>query len=98
MRQRTLTIDIDAALADALARAIAAYARAAFPDGGSACAQVSREALLDTAHGCELHQGGELVLRRRQHAQLRAALRWYFAEHPQEAPETVSALTQALSR
>jgi hypothetical protein len=63
-----------------LAQAIQAYAHAAFPPGGSECAQVSREALLDTARLCEQHAGGKLALNKRQLPQLRAAVSWYFSE------------------
>lgn len=80
MRQRVVEIDLPVGLAAALADAVAAYAHAAFPTGGSECAQVSREALLATAHSCAGHAGGPLSLRKRQMAQLRAAVDWYFSE------------------
>lgn len=67
-------------MAVALGDAVAAYANAAFPDSGSECAQVSREALLDTARSCAGHAGGPLSLRKRQMAQVRAAVDWYFSE------------------
>jgi hypothetical protein len=80
MRQRTVEIDCDAATARALSTAVSAYAHAAFPDGGSECAQVSREALLDTARACAGHGGGPLALRKRQLPQLRTAVAWYYDE------------------
>jgi len=76
MRAKTVTLDCDPPLARGLAAAVRAYAHAAYPHGGSACGQVAREALLDTAARCETHGGGALVLRRRMLPQLRAAVRW----------------------
>lgn len=91
MKRKTHEFDCDAGLASALARAISAYAHAAFPDGGSECAQVSREALLDTARLCTDHTGGRLAVRRRQLVQLRSAVNWYFTEMaPAERPAAES--------
>jgi hypothetical protein len=80
VKAKTHEFDCDAGLASALARAVSAYADAAFPEGGSECAQVSREALLDTARLCQAHRSGRLAVRRRQLAQLRSAVNWYFSE------------------
>lgn len=74
--------------ARALARVIRAYADAAFPTGGSECAQVSRATLLDTAARCEQHAGGALGLRRRQLPVLRGAVRWALSE---EGPAGINA-------
>jgi hypothetical protein len=80
MRRRVVEVELPAPLAATLAEAVSAYAHAAFPDGGSECAQVSRQALLDTARSCATHSGGTLTLRKRQMPQVRAAVEWYFAE------------------
>jgi hypothetical protein len=80
MKHRTLDIECDAATACRLAEAIRAYALAAYPDGGSECAQAARQALLDTAAGCESHTGDRLAVRRRQLPMLRAAVRWWLDE------------------
>lgn len=74
--------------ARALARVICAYADAAFPEGGSECAQVSRATLLDTAARCESHAGGTLGLRRRQLPMLRTVVRWAVSE---EGPSDINA-------
>ena len=79
MKNRTLTINCDAKTAHNLGQAIHAYAHAAYPDGGSECAQVARQTLLETAALCESHADGRLVLRRRQLPLLRAAVRWFFS-------------------
>jgi hypothetical protein len=98
MRQRVVEIALPMELAGALAEAVTAYAHAAFPMGGSECAQVSREALLDTAGLCQAHQGGPLTLRKRQLAQLRAAVDWYFSEQAPTDSGAGDALRQVLSR
>lgn len=98
MRQRVVEIALSLELAGALAEAITAYAHAAFPDGGSECAQVSREALLDTARLCQAHRGGPLTLRKRQLPQLRAAVDWYFSEQAPTDSANGTILRQRLSR
>lgn len=80
MRRRVVEVSLPGPLAATLAEAISAYAHAAFPDGASECAQVSRAALLDTARSCATHSGGTLALRKRQMPQVRAAVEWYLEE------------------
>lgn len=98
MRRRIIEIELAPTLSSALAEAVTAYAHAAFPDGGSECAQVSREALLDTARHVRAHSGGPLSLRRRQLPQLRAATEWYFSEGSNAQTKTAEALRKLLSR
>ena len=76
MKSKTRDFELDTEQARMLSIAVRTYAHAAFPDGGSECAQVSREALLDTAGLCGAHRGGQISLRRRQLPLLRAAVRW----------------------
>jgi hypothetical protein len=76
VKRKLHEIDLDPGQARIFGEAIRAYAHAAYPDGGSECAQVSRSALLDTADLCRHHDGGPLRLRRRQLPLLRAAVRW----------------------
>lgn len=80
MKRKTVKIACDAPTAQQLGTAIRAYTNAAYPVGGSECAQVARAALLDAAESCDAHQSGDLALRRRQLALLRACVRWYFTE------------------
>ena len=80
MKKKTVRIACDGPTARKLARAIRAYADAAYPEGASECAQVARAALLDTASSCDAHELGDLLMRRRQLALLRACVRWYFSE------------------
>jgi len=79
MRSKTVQIRCGAGVAHGLGTAIRTYAHAAYPPGGSACAQVAREALLDVARQCDAHRGGSLTLRKRMLPQLRAAVRWWLS-------------------
>jgi len=49
MASRLLTLRCDVAIRDLLCRAIREYAHAAYPEGGSDCAQVARYTLLEAA-------------------------------------------------
>ena len=96
MKQRVVDIDCDAASARELAGALRAYADAAYPPGGSECAQVARGTLLDTAAACERHSGGVLPLRRRQMPILRTAVRWWLSERADLCVESARDLEQLL--
>jgi hypothetical protein len=65
-----------------LCEAIEGYAAAAFPPGGSECAQASRESLLTLAAGWRAQQAaaGAITLRSRQRPLLRAAVTTYFEQ------------------
>ena len=56
------------------------YAHAAFPIGGSECAQVSREALLAIAQRLANCSDAAIPLKPRQIPLLKAAIHWYFTE------------------
>jgi hypothetical protein len=59
-----------------LSEAIRSFAHAAYPPGGSDCAQVARETLMTTA--THIQQGtGEVQVRTRQRVMLRQAVQWY---------------------
>lgn len=77
---RLVEFDCDADSAGKLADAIRAYTEAAYPRGGSECAQVAREALFDAAAHCAAHPGGPLSLNKRQLPMLRSALHWWVDE------------------
>jgi len=82
MPSRTFTIKVEAEQANLLAEALTAYAYAAFPPGGSECAQVSRETLLESARllvGQATTDAGA-QLRRRQRGVFKSALQWYFSQ------------------
>jgi hypothetical protein len=79
---KTFTLQATPEEAARLSEALAAYAYAAFPPGGSECAQVSRETLLESAR--QIAQRGATAtgaqLRRRQRKVFRSALQWYFSD------------------
>jgi len=91
-------IACDGATARTLGTAIRAYTQAAYPEGGSDCAQVARAALLDAAENCDAHDRGDLALRRRQLALLRACVRWYFSAEGPGDVESGSQLRNLLGR
>jgi hypothetical protein len=82
MPGKTFTLQATPEEAARLAEALAAYAYAAFPPGGSECAQVSRETLLESARQIAERAATETgaQLRRRQRKVFRSALQWYFSD------------------
>ena len=97
MKGRTLTLCCDGLTSDALAAAIRGFSDAAYPPGGSECAQAARAALLQTAAACEAHQGGNLMLRKRQLGLLRTSVRWYFSEDGPGDVESLPSLESLLA-
>ena len=80
MADKSFAIAVSQSQAQKIAEAIAVYAHAAYPVGGSDCAQVSRDALLDTAKAfSSLEADGIVQVRKRQRRPLRAAVDWYFS-------------------
>ena len=82
MKQKTFTLKAaNQDEAQLLAEAINSYALAAYPPGGSECAQVSRETLQESARTIASDAASEhgAQLRRRQRTQLKAAVKWYFS-------------------
>lgn len=96
MKHKTVDLTCDGTLAAHLGEAITAYAHAAFPEGGSECAQVAREALLETSRQCAAHDGPVLQLRKRQLPQIRAAVKWYFSENAAEHAKDAESLFSLL--
>ncbi len=87
MAGRVVTLDCPPEQAARLAEALRAYVDAAYPPGGSPCAQVARETLLDTARQLATDDGPATIPRRQRHL-LRAAIAWYWgAEGPGAADE-----------
>jgi len=77
-----------------LAGALTAYAHAAFPPGGSECAQVSRETLLESARQIAAQAGTDngAQLRRRQRKVFKSALQWYFSDDGPGDPALCAAM------
>lgn len=59
------------------------YAYAAYPVGGSECAQASREAVLTLANNFATCQT-KLELRPRQRPLLKSAIQWYYTDYNHE--------------
>ncbi len=83
-----LTLACDGMIGTILCTAIREYAHAAYPPGGSDCAQVARYTLLELANQIEagsIGAGGVVEISRRPRAMIRAAVQYHFdradAEH-----------------
>ncbi len=83
-----LTLACDGVIGAILCTAIREYAHAAYPPGGSDCAQVARYTLLELANQIEAGSAGAagvVEISRRPRAMIRAALQYHFdradAEH-----------------
>lgn len=98
MKQRLIALPCDAAQAAELAQVVRAYTNAAYPRGGSECAQVAREALLDAADHIASHQGGQLEIRKRLLPQIRAAVRWCLSQDAPAGVECAPALATVLEK
>lgn len=100
MKSKTFTVRCSAEQAAALAQALRAYAEAAYPPGGSECAQVARETLRDSAAAIEQaassDQGAQL--RRRQRALIRTAVAWYHNDQQQDDDAEGGTLLQLLDQ
>ena len=79
MKSRSFTVRCTPAEAATLAEALRSYADAAYPAGGSECAQVARETLRDSAALIARDAAGAngAALRRRQRVLIRAATTWF---------------------
>jgi hypothetical protein len=96
VRRRTLTIPAGPHARQLLAEAIAAFAEAAYPPGGSECAQVARETLLTSAETIR-QADGPAVVSSRQRSLLKQAVQWYFQEiSPHSPPAHSEALLELL--
>jgi hypothetical protein len=76
-----LTLHCDGTISDILCRAIRDYACAAYPPGGSDCAQVARYTLLELAQQIETGiagKPGSVEISRRPRAMIKAALQYHF--------------------
>jgi hypothetical protein len=81
MASGKINLQCDTAVRDILCTAIRDYACAAYPEGGSECAQVARYTLLELAQQIEngIREGnGAVLISRRPRAMVRASLEYYF--------------------
>jgi hypothetical protein len=85
MPGRTFRLHCTPEQAGEAALALETYALAAYPPGGSECAQVARQALLDSARLIR-ENGAGADLRKRQRAMLKSGIAWYYSpDGPGEA-------------
>ena len=80
---KQLQLHCPPALVEVLCQAIELYATAAYPPGGSECAQAAREALRSAAQSLRANydpQAGTTSMSRRIVTHVKAALEFYFAE------------------
>ena len=81
MPPATITLKCDLAVKEILCRAIREYAYAAYPEGGSDCAQVARYTLLELAQqidaGITAAQR-QVEISRRPRVMVKAAIEYYF--------------------
>ncbi len=86
-----INLQCDTAVRDILCTAIRDYAHAAYPEGGSECAQVARYTLLDLAREIEdgiCEDNGSVLISRRPRAMIKAALEFYFDRLDQAQQDT----------
>jgi len=81
MASRILILRCDVAIKDLLCRAIRDYAHAAYPEGGSDCAQVARYTLLEAASAIDAaitSDHAKAAISRRLRTTLKAAIDYHF--------------------
>jgi hypothetical protein len=81
MPPATITLQCDVAVKEILCRAIREYAHAAYPEGGSDCAQVARYTLLELAQQIDdaiTPDNQRIAISRRPRAMVKAAIEYFF--------------------
>lgn len=81
MAARKITLHCDVPVRDVLCTAIRSYAHAAYPEGGSECAQVARYTLLELTDQVEAAISGDcrsVEISKRPRAMLKAAIEYHF--------------------
>lgn len=81
MAARKITFHCDVTVRDIVCKAIREYAHAAYPDGGSECAQVARYTLLELAADIEAgisEHNQSVEISKRPRAMVKAAFEYYF--------------------
>jgi hypothetical protein len=81
MPPATITLQCDVTAKAILCRAIREYAHAAYPEGGSDCAQVARYTLLELAQQIDdgiTPDNQRVVISRRPRAMVKAAIEYFY--------------------
>lgn len=97
MKRRTFAIQAGPRGRSLLAEAIRCFAEAAYPPGGSECAQVAREALCNSA-AIIADSDATPELSTRQRVMLRQAVQWYCENIASVPDDRRAALSDALLR
>ena len=87
MANARINIQCDIPVCNILCTAIRDYAYAAYPEGGSECAQVARYTLLELATQIETgidHDAASVQISRRPRAMVRAAIAWFYDRQDME--------------
>ena len=84
--KKTQALTLDTETAGQIALSIYAYAEAAYPAGGSECAQATNQTLKELAFNINRSSEKALVLKKRQLPLIKAAIRWYYSEEAQPEP------------
>lgn len=81
MAARKITLHCDVAVSDIVCSAIREYAHAAYPEGGSECAQVARYTLLELAANIDAgisEHSQSVEVSKRPRSMVKAAFEYYF--------------------
>ena len=79
-------LKLDGETAGQIAKAVYIYADAAYPPGGSECAQATNQALKELAGRISRSTDQAFILKKRQLPLIKAAIRWYYSEDVQPEP------------
>ncbi len=80
MKKKQFQFPCDNDACSHLAKVLSTYVYAAFPIGGSECAQATRESLLDMAKRLADCKTDKFGINARQRPMLKSAINWYFSE------------------
>lgn len=98
MKKRHLRFSCAEDTCQQLAKIISIYAHAAFPVGGSECAQATRESLLDMALRLSECQEKNFLINARQSPMLKSAIDWYYSEIEMDNTQQKALLIQIKRR
>jgi hypothetical protein len=91
MAARKITLHCDVAVSDIVCAAIREYACAAYPEGGSDCAQVARYTLLELAASIDAgisEHSQSVEISKRPRAMIKAAFEYYFNRRDEQQGTT----------
>ena len=83
MKTKRQPLKLEAEAARQIATSVLAYADAAYPPGGSECAQATHQTLKELAVKISRSHDSAINLKKRQLPLIKAAIRWYYSEEAQ---------------